>query len=87
LTPENELRGSENRVLRKMFGPERKKVAGGCRTLQNEELHNLYASSDTFRLINSRRMWWAGHVARLRAVRIVKKRKLVGKSEKTTQKT
>jgi hypothetical protein len=38
---------SENRVLRRIFGPKRKEVAGSWRRLHNEELHNLYASPNT----------------------------------------
>jgi hypothetical protein len=55
-------------------------VTGGWRKLHNEELHNLYSSSDTIRMNKSRRMRWAGHVTRMgekrRAHRI-----LMGKSE------
>jgi hypothetical protein len=53
----------ENRVLRRMFGPKWEEVAGGWRRLHNEELHNLYTSLNVFRVIKSRRMRWAGHVA------------------------
>jgi hypothetical protein len=55
----------ENRVLRGIFGPKEEEVAGGCRRLHNEELHNLYASPDIIRAIKSSRMRWAGHVARM----------------------
>jgi hypothetical protein len=55
----------ENRMLRRIFGPKRDEVTGGWRKLQNEELHNLYSSPSTIRLIKSRRMRWAGHVARM----------------------
>jgi hypothetical protein len=51
-----------NRVLRRIFGPKRDKVAGGWRRLHNEELHNLYASPNVMRVIKSRRMRWTGHV-------------------------
>jgi hypothetical protein len=51
----------ENRVLRRTFGPNRDEVTGEWRKLHNEELHNLYSSPD----IKSRRMRWAGHVARM----------------------
>jgi hypothetical protein len=51
----------ENRVLRRIFGPRREEVAGGWRRLHNEELHNLYASSNIIRVIKSRRMRWAEH--------------------------
>jgi hypothetical protein len=57
----------ENRVLRRIFGPKREKVAGGWRMLQIEELHNLYASPN----INSSRMRWLEHVAYMREMRNV----------------
>jgi hypothetical protein len=53
----------ENRVLRRIFGDKREEVAGDWRRLHNEELRNLYASSNIIRVIKSRRMRWAGHVA------------------------
>jgi hypothetical protein len=55
----------ENRVLRRIFGPKRDEVTGGWRKLHNEELHNLYSSPSTIRIIKSRRIRWAGGVARL----------------------
>jgi hypothetical protein len=55
----------ENRVLRRIFEPKRDKVTGGWRKLHNEELHNLYCSPSIIRMITSRRMGWAGHVARM----------------------
>jgi hypothetical protein len=57
----------ENRVLRRIFGPKRDEVTGGWRKLHNEELHNLYSSPNT--ITKSRRMRWAGHVARIREKR------------------
>jgi hypothetical protein len=63
LREEHTLRVLENRVLRKMFGQKRNEVRGGCRKVHNEELHNLYSSPSIIRMINSRRMRWAGHVA------------------------
>jgi hypothetical protein len=59
----------ENRVLRGIFGPRRDEVMGDWRKLHNEELHNLYSSPNTIRMIKSRRMRWAGHVARMGATR------------------
>jgi hypothetical protein len=53
----------ENRALRRIFGPKRGEVTGGWRKLHNEELHNLYSSPSIIRMIKSRRMRWAGHVA------------------------
>jgi hypothetical protein len=55
----------ENRVLRRIFGPKRDVVTGEWRKLHNEELHNLYSSPDIIRQVKSRRMRWAGHVARM----------------------
>jgi hypothetical protein len=55
----------ENRVLRRIFGPKRDEVKGSWRKLRNEELHNLYSSPSIIRMIKSRRMRWAGHVARM----------------------
>jgi hypothetical protein len=55
---------SENRVLRKIFGLKREE-GGSCRKLHNDELHSLYSSPNIVRVIKSRRMRWAGHVARM----------------------
>jgi hypothetical protein len=55
----------ENRVLRRIFGPKRAEVTGGWRKLHNEELHNLYSFPSIIRMIKSRRMRRAGHVARM----------------------
>jgi hypothetical protein len=54
----------ENRVLRKIFGPKRDEVTGEWRKLHNEELRDLYSLPSIIRIIKSRRMRWAGHVAR-----------------------
>jgi hypothetical protein len=54
-----------NRVLRGIFGHKRNEVTGEWRTLHNEGLHNLYPSPDMIRQVKSRRMRWAGHVARM----------------------
>jgi hypothetical protein len=59
----------ENRVLRRIFGPNRDEVTGGWRKLHNEELHGLYSSPSIVRVIKARRMRWAGHVARMGEVR------------------
>jgi hypothetical protein len=56
----------ENSVLRRIFGPKRDEVTGGKRKLHIEELHNLYSSPSIIRMIKSRRMRCAGHVARMR---------------------
>jgi hypothetical protein len=55
----------ENRVLRRIFGPNRDEVTGNGRKLHNEELHNLYSSPNIIRVMKSRVMRWAGHVARM----------------------
>jgi hypothetical protein len=77
---EHKLREFENRVLRRTFGPKRDGVTGGWRKLHNEELHNFYSSPSIIRIIKSRRMRWAGHVARMVGKRNVY-RLLVGKPE------
>jgi hypothetical protein len=56
------LRVFENRVLRKISGPKREED-GSWRKLHNDELHSLYSSPNIVRVIKSRRMRWAGHVA------------------------
>jgi hypothetical protein len=63
LREEHRLRLFENRVLRRIFGAKRDEVTGGWRKLHNEELHNLYSSPSIIRMIKSRRMRWAVHVA------------------------
>jgi hypothetical protein len=55
----------ENRVLRRIFGLKRDEVTGEWRKLHNEELLDLYSSPSIIRIIKSRRMTWAGHVARM----------------------
>jgi hypothetical protein len=64
------LRVFENRVLRKIFGPKSNEVTGGWRKLHNEKLRDLDYSSSIIRMIKSRRMRWAGHVARMRKRRM-----------------
>jgi hypothetical protein len=53
-------------VLRRIFGPKRDEVTGEWRKLHNEQLHDLYTSPSIIRVIKSRRIRWAGHVARIR---------------------
>ena len=65
LREEHRLRVFENRVLRRIFGPKRDGVTGGSRKLHNEELNDLYSSHNIVRVIKSRRLRWAGHVARM----------------------
>jgi hypothetical protein len=59
----------ENRLLRRIFGPKRDEVTGVWRELYNEEFHDLYPSRNIVRVIKTRRMRWAGHVARMGEVR------------------
>jgi hypothetical protein len=63
LREDHRLRVFENRVLRSIFGSKRDGVTGGWRKLHNEELHGLYSSPSIIRVIKSRRIRWAGHVA------------------------
>jgi hypothetical protein len=70
----------ENRVLRRVFGPKRDEVMGEWRKLHNEELRDLYSLPSIIRIIKSRRMRWAGHLARMREKRNAY-RLLVGKPE------
>jgi hypothetical protein len=55
----------ENRVLRRIFGRKRDEVTGEWTKLHNEGLGDLYSSPSIIRIIKSRRMRWAGHVARM----------------------
>jgi hypothetical protein len=65
LREEHRLRVFENRVLRRIFGPKRDEVMGECRKLHNKELCDLYFSPSIIRIIKSRRMRSAGHVAQI----------------------
>jgi hypothetical protein len=65
LREEHRLRVFENRVLRRIFGPKREELTGGWRRLHNEKLHNLYTSRNITGMIRSRKVRWAGHVARI----------------------
>jgi len=60
-----EAEGVWNMVLRRIFGPRREEVMGERRRLHNEELNDLYSPPNIVRVIKSRRMRWAGHVARM----------------------
>jgi hypothetical protein len=70
----------ENKVLRRIFGPRRDEVTGDWKRLHNEEINVLYCPPNIVRVIKSRRMRWAGHVARMGEERGVY-RVLVGKPE------
>jgi hypothetical protein len=78
LREERRLRVFENMVLRRVFGPKRDEVTGEWRKLHNEELNDLYSLPNNVRVVKSRRMRWAGHVARMGEDRGVH-RVLVGK--------
>jgi len=70
LREERRLRVFESRVLRKIFVPKRDEVTGEWRKLHNEELYDQYSSAYIIRVIESRRMRWAGHVARVGNTRL-----------------
>jgi hypothetical protein len=55
----------QNRVLKRIFGPKRDEVTGEWRKLHSEELNNLFSSPNIIKQMKSRRMRWAGHVARM----------------------
>ena len=80
LREERRQRMFENRVFRKIFEPNKDEVTREWRKLHNEELNDLYCSPNIVRVIKSRRMRWAGHVARIGERRGVY-RVLVGKPE------
>ena len=80
LREERRLRVSENRVLRRIFGPKGVEVTGEWRKLHNEKLNVLYSSLNIVRVVKSRRMRWAEHVARMGEGRGVY-RVLVGRPE------
>ena len=80
LREERKLRVFENVVLRRIFGPLRDEVAGEWRRLHKQELNDLYSSPNIMWVIKSRRMGWAGNVARIGEERGVY-RVLVGKPE------
>ena len=77
---ERRLRVFENRVLRRIIGSKRNEVTGEWRRLHNKELYALYSSTEHIRVIRSRRLRWAEHVARVG-------RGEVHRGKKTTRKT
>jgi hypothetical protein len=80
LRDERRLRVFENRVLRRILDPKRDEVTGEWRKLHNEELNDLYCSPNIVRVIKSKRMRWAGHVAHMEEKKGVY-RVFVGKPE------
>ena len=80
LREERRLRVFENRVLRRVFGPKRDEVTGEWTKLHKEELSDLYSLPNIVRVVKSRRMRWAGYVARMGQGKVVY-RVLVGKPE------
>jgi hypothetical protein len=80
LREDHRLRVFENRVLRRIFGPKKDEETGDWIKLHNKELRDLYSSPSIIRIIKSRRMNWAGHVARMGQKRNAY-RLLLGKSE------
>ncbi|KAJ4441365.1 hypothetical protein ANN_11220 [Periplaneta americana] len=77
LREEQRLKVFENKVLRKIFGAKRDEVTGEWRKLHNAELRALYSSPDIIRNIKSRRLRWAGHVARMGESKNARYRKMV----------
>jgi len=80
---ESRLRVFENRVLRRIFGPRRYDATGEWRKLHNEELNVLYCLPNIFRVIKSRRIRWAGHLAHM----VVRERIIQGFVRKQEGKT
>jgi hypothetical protein len=66
LREELRLRLSENRVLRRIFGPYRDEITEERRKRHKEEFHDLYSSPNIVRMIKPRRIWWVGHVTHMR---------------------
>jgi hypothetical protein len=66
---EHGLKLFDNRVLRRIFRPKEKEVAGGWKNMHNEELHNYYSSASTIRMITSRSTGSAGHAERIGEIR------------------
>jgi hypothetical protein len=73
------MRVFENNVLRRIFGPKWDGVTGEWRKLHNEDLNDLYSSINSVQVITSRKMKWAGHVARMEEGRGV--HKVLGKPD------
>jgi hypothetical protein len=71
LRKKHRLRVFENRVLKRIFRPKRDEVTGEWRKLHNQKLNDLYSSPNIVRVIKSRRLRWAGHIALMGEERIV----------------
>jgi len=71
LREERKLRVFENMLFRRIFGPRKDEVTREWRRLHNKELNDLYSSPNIVRVIKSRRMRWAGHMARMGEERVV----------------
>ena len=80
LREEHRLRVFENKLLKKIFGAKKDEITGEWRKLHNAELHASYSSPNIIRSLRSRRLRWAGHVARMDQSRNAL-RVLVGKPE------
>ena len=80
LREEKRLQIFENKVLRKIFGTRRDDQTGECIRLHNGELHDLYGKPNIIRIVESRRLRWAGHLTRMGNERGARKL-LVGKPE------
>jgi hypothetical protein len=80
LREESRLRVCKNKVLRRILGPKRDELTGEWRRLHNKELYVLYSSPNIIRVMKSRRLRWAGEVARMGDRRCAY-RALVGKPE------
>ena len=80
MTEEHRIRVFENKVLRKIFGAKKGEITGEWRKLHSAELHALYYSPNICRYLKSRRLRWAGHVARMEQSRNAY-RALAGKPE------
>jgi hypothetical protein len=82
LRKEHRLGVFENRVLRRIFGPKRDEVTGGCTKLHNEELRDLYSSPSIIRMIESSRMRWGEEVC-IYEVAGKARRKVISRKTKT----
>jgi hypothetical protein len=84
---EHRLTVFEKRALRRIFGPKRDEVTGGWRKLHNEELHNVYSTPSIIKMIKSRAMRSAGHVAQMRSGMYTGYWREIQKEKETNRKT